>query len=200
MLLLIDNYDSFSHCIARYLEELGQQVTTVKNDEISLSEIDKIKPHYLVISPGPCSPNEAGISLDVINQFKGDIPILGVCLGHQAIVQAFGGQIIQAPLIMHAKTSTIEHKQAGMFKSMSSPFMATRYHSLIADPNSLPECLEITAWCEDAYFLNQQEIRSNSIMAIKHKSLPIEGVQFHPESVLSDQGHNLLNGFLEQYK
>lgn len=200
MLLLIDNYDSFSHCIARYFEELDQQVIFVKNDEISLREINKIKPHYLVISPGPCSPNEAGISLEVIHKFKGEIPILGICLGHQAIIQALGGKIVQAPRIMHAKTSAIEHNQEGMFKSMPSPFMATRYHSLIAEPNSLPECLDITAWCEDTYFLNQKEIKLNSIMAIKHKSLPIEGVQFHPESVLSEQGHTLLNNFLEQYK
>lgn len=200
MLLLIDNYDSFTHCIARYFRELGQEVLVVKNDSISLTEIDELKPEYLVISPGPCSPNEAGISLDVIDTFKGQIPILGVCLGHQAIVQSFGGKVAHAPVIRHAKTSAIEHLGQGVFKSLPSPFMATRYHSLIAEQSSLSESLEVTAWTEDSFHIDGEKTLTRSIMAVKHKELPIEGVQFHPESVLSEHGHQLFNNFLSRYK
>lgn len=200
MLLLIDNYDSFTHCIARYFRELGQEVLVVKNDYLSLANIDELKPEYLVISPGPCSPNEAGISLDAIDAFKGQIPILGVCLGHQAIVQSFGGTIVRAASIRHAKTSVIEHQNQGIFSGLPSPFMATRYNSLIADWDCLPPCLEVTAWTTDTHFLGGEEVMTKSIMAVKHKQLPIEGVQFHPESVLSEYGHEIFNGFLTTYQ
>lgn len=200
MLLLIDNYDSFTHCIARYFKELGQHVLTVKHDAISLNGIEDLNPEYIVISPGPCTPDEAGISLDVIHHFKQRIPILGVCLGHQAIVQSFGGIITRAPVIMHAKTSVIEHNSKGMFKSLPSHFLATRYHSLVAENYSLPDCLEVTAWATERYYQDQKEVKIKTIMAVKHRTLPIEGVQFHPESVLSEYGHQLFDGFLNAYR
>ena len=187
MLLMIDNYDSFTYNLVQYLAEIGQEVKVVRNDKISIEEINKLNPQYIVISPGPCTPNEAGISLDLIEAFKGKIPILGVCLGHQSIGQAFGGKIIHAQTIMHGKTSKIFHNNKGVFHDIENPFIATRYHSLVIDRKSLPVCFDITAWTDD-----------NEIMGIKHKELAIEGVQFHPESILSEHGHDLLKNFLDQ--
>jgi anthranilate synthase/aminodeoxychorismate synthase-like glutamine amidotransferase len=187
MLLMIDNYDSFTYNLVQYLAEIGQEVKVVRNDKISIEEINKLNPQYIVISPGPCTPNEAGISLELIEAFKGKIPILGVCLGHQSIGQAFGGKIIHAQTIMHGKTSKISHNNKGVFKDIKNPFIATRYHSLVIDRESLPNCFDITAWTDD-----------NEIMGIKHKELAIEGVQFHPESILSEHGHDLLKNFLDQ--
>ena len=187
MLLMIDNYDSFTYNLVQYLAEIGQEVEVVRNDKISIAEINKLNPQYIVISPGPCTPNEAGISLELIEAFKGKIPILGVCLGHQSIGQAFGGKIVHAQTIMHGKTSKISHNNKGVFMGIKDPFIATRYHSLVIDRESLPECFDITAWTDD-----------NEIMGIKHKELAIEGVQFHPESILSEHGHDLLKNFLDQ--
>ena len=187
MLLMIDNYDSFTYNLVQYLAEIGQEAETVRNDKISIEEINKLNPQYIVISPGPCTPNEAGSSLSLIEAFKGEIPILGVCLGHQSIGQAFGGKIIHAQTIMHGKTSKISHNNKGVFMGIKDPFIATRYHSLVIDRESLPECFDITAWTDD-----------NEIMGIKHKELAIEGVQFHPESILSEHGHDLLKNFLDQ--
>jgi len=187
MLLMIDNYDSFTYNLVQYLAEIGQEVKVVRNDKISIEEINKLNPQYIVISPGPCTPNEAGISLELIKTFKGKFPILGVCLGHQSIGQAFGGSIIHAQTIMHGKTSKIFHNNKGVFKGIKNPFIATRYHSLVIDRESLPNCFDITAWTDD-----------NEIMGIKHKELAIEGVQFHPESILSEHGHDLLKNFLDQ--
>ena len=187
MLLMIDNYDSFTYNLVQYLAEIGQEVEVVRNDKISIEEINKLNPQYIVISPGPCTPNEAGISLELIEAFKGKIPILGVCLGHQSIGQAFGGKIVHAQTIMHGKTSKISHNNKGVFRGIKNPFIATRYHSLVIDRESLPDCFDITAWTDD-----------NEIMGIKHKELAIEGVQFHPESILSEHGHDLLKNFLDQ--
>ena len=187
MLLMIDNYDSFTYNLVQYLAEIGQEVEVVRNDKISIEEINKLNPQYIVISPGPCTPNEAGISLSLIEAFKGKIPILGVCLGHQSIGQAFGGKIIHAQTIMHGKTSKISHNNKGVFRGIKDPFIATRYHSLVIDRESLPDCFDVTAWTDD-----------NEIMGIKHKELAIEGVQFHPESILSEHGHELLKNFLDQ--
>ena len=187
MLLMIDNYDSFTYNLVQYLAEIGQEVKVVRNDKISIEEINKLNPQYIVISPGPCTPNEAGISLELIEAFKGKIPILGVCLGHQSIGQAFGGKIIHAQTIMHGKTSKISHNNKGVFRGIKNPFIATRYHSLVIDRETLPNCFDITAWTDD-----------NEIMGIKHKELAIEGVQFHPESILSEHGHDLLKNFLDQ--
>ena len=187
MLLMIDNYDSFTYNLVQYLAEIGQEVKVVRNDKISIEEINKVNPQYIVISPGPCTPNEAGISLELIEAFKGKIPILGVCLGHQSIGQAFGGKIIHAQTIMHGKTSKIFHNNKGVFRGIKDPFIATRYHSLVIEKQTLPNCFDITAWTDD-----------NEIMGIKHKELAIEGVQFHPESILSEHGHDLLKNFLDQ--
>ena len=187
MLLMIDNYDSFTYNLVQYLAEIGQEVKVVRNDKISIEEINKLNPRYIVISPGPCTPNEAGISLELIEAFKGKIPILGVCLGHQSIGQAFGGSIIHAQTIMHGKTSKIFHNNKGVFRGIKDPFIATRYHSLVIEKQTLPNCFDITAWTDD-----------NEIMGIKHKELAIEGVQFHPESILSEHGHDLLKNFLDQ--
>ena len=187
MLLMIDNYDSFTYNLVQYLAEIGQEVKVVRNDKISIEEINKLNPQYIVISPGPCTPNEAGISLELIEAFKGKIPILGVCLGHQSIGQAFGGSIIHAQTIMHGKTSKIFHNDKGVFRGIKNPFIATRYHSLVIEKQTLPNCFDITAWTDD-----------NEIMGIKHKELAIEGVQFHPESILSEHGHDLLKNFLDQ--
>ena len=187
MLLMIDNYDSFTYNLVQYLAEIGQEVEVVRNDKISIEEINKLNPRYIVISPGPCTPNEAGISLELIEAFKGKIPILGVCLGHQSIGQAFGGKIIHAQTIMHGKTSKIFHNNKGVFRGIKDPFVATRYHSLVIEKQTLPNCFDITAWTDD-----------NEIMGIKHKELAIEGVQFHPESILSEHGHDLLKNFLDQ--
>ena len=187
MLLMIDNYDSFTYNLVQYLAEIGQEVKVVRNDKISIEEINKLNPQYIVISPGPCTPNEAGISLELIEAFKGKIPILGVCLGHQSIGQAFGGKIVHAKTIMHGKTSKISHNNKGVFRGIKNPFIATRYHSLVIEKHTLPNCFDITAWTDD-----------NEIMGIKHKELAIEGVQFHPESILSEYGHDLLKNFLDQ--
>ena len=187
MLLMIDNYDSFTYNLVQYLAEIGQEVEVVRNDKISIEEINKLNPKYIVISPGPCTPNEAGISLELIEAFKGKIPILGVCLGHQSIGQAFGGKIVHAQTIMHGKTSKISHNNKGVFRGIKNPFIATRYHSLVIEKQTLPNCFDITAWTDD-----------NEIMGIKHKELAIEGVQFHPESILSEHGHDLLKNFLDQ--
>jgi anthranilate synthase component 2 len=187
MLLMIDNYDSFTYNLVQYFGELGQEVEVFRNDKITIQEAEALNPKYLVISPGPCSPKEAGISIDLIKHFKEKIPILGVCLGHQSIGQAFGGKIIHAQTIMHGKTSKISHNNKGVFRGIKDPFIATRYHSLVIDRESLPDCFDITAWTDD-----------NEIMGIKHKELAIEGVQFHPESILSEHGHDLLKNFLDQ--
>ena len=188
MLLMIDNYDSFTYNLVQYFSELGQEVVVERNDKISLKEIKNLNPEFLVLSPGPCTPNEAGLSLDIVNNFKGKIPILGVCLGHQTIGQAFGGKITHAKTIMHGKTSDIHHTNKGVFKGLSNPFTATRYHSLVIERESLPDCFEITAWTDD-----------EEIMGIRHKELFIEGVQFHPESILSEHGHDLLRNFIKNY-
>jgi anthranilate synthase component 2 len=187
MLLMIDNYDSFTYNLVQYLGELGEEVVVYRNDEITLDEIEALKPAHVVISPGPCTPNEAGVSVPLIQRFAGQIPILGVCLGHQSIGQAFGGRIVHATQLMHGKTSLIHHKGAGVFKGLKEPLEATRYHSLVIERRSLPEMLEITAWTEDG-----------DIMGVRHRALPVEGVQFHPESILTEQGHELLRNFLAQ--
>jgi anthranilate synthase component 2 len=186
MLLMIDNYDSFTYNLVQYFGELGQEVRVFRNDAITLEEIEALKPDYICISPGPCSPKEAGISIATILHFAGKVPILGVCLGHQAIGDAFGGDIIRAKTIMHGKTDTIHTKRRGVFQGLPAEFVVTRYHSLAIDRTTLPECLEITASTKDG-----------EIMGVKHKTLPIEGVQFHPESVLSEYGHELLQNFLK---
>lgn len=190
MLLMIDNYDSFTYNLVQYLGELGQDVKVYRNDQISLNEIEKLTPERIVISPGPCTPNEAGISLDVIGNFKGKMPILGVCLGHQCIGQAFGGRIVHANQIMHGKTSDVYHNNTDVFSGLDMPFTATRYHSLVIEKETLPECLEITAWTEDGVG------NIDEIMGVRHKELPVIGVQFHPESILTAYGHDLLRNFL----
>ncbi|MBP8112033.1 MAG: aminodeoxychorismate/anthranilate synthase component II [Agitococcus sp.] len=191
MLLMIDNYDSFTYNIVQYLGELGQDVRVFRNDEITLAEIEALNPQHIVISPGPCSPNEAGVSMAVIEHFAGKIPVLGVCLGHQSIGQVFGGDVIRARQVMHGKTSPIHHKNQGVFRGLNNPLTATRYHSLIIDKNTLPDCLEITAWTE------LEDGSVDEIMGVRHKTLAVEGVQFHPESILTEQGHDLLKNFLE---
>lgn len=191
MLLMIDNYDSFTYNLVQYFGELGQKVNVYRNDEITVDEIENLKPKYVVISPGPCTPNEAGISLELIEKLAGKIPILGVCLGFQAIAQAFGGNIIGAQRIMHGKVSPIHHTGKGVFKGLKNPFNATRYHSLVAEQSTLPECLEVTAWT------NNESGSIEEIMGVRHKTLAIEGVQFHPESILTEHGHQMLNTFLQ---
>jgi len=190
MLLMIDNYDSFTYNLVQYFGELGAEVQVVRNDEITLEGIIQRDPQYLVISPGPCTPNEAGISVAAIQALAGKIPILGVCLGHQSIGQAFGGKIIHANQIMHGKTSGVQHQSQGVFNSLPQPFQATRYHSLVVDKSSLPDCLEVTAWTET------RAGEMDEIMGLRHKTLPIEGIQFHPESILTEYGHQLLKNFL----
>ena len=191
MLLMIDNYDSFTYNLVQYFGELGQEVCVYRNDEISISEIETLKPNYIVISPGPCTPNEAGISLQLIEKLAGKIPILGVCLGFQAIVQVFGGNIIGAQKIMHGKVSPIHHTGKGVFKNLKNPLNATRYHSLVAEKPTLPDCFEVTAWT------NKENGDTEEIMGVRHKSYAIEGVQFHPESILTEHGHQMLNTFLQ---
>ena len=191
MLLMIDNYDSFTYNLVQYFGELGQEVNVYRNDEITVDEIENLKPKYLVISPGPCTPNEAGISLELIEKLAGKMPILGVCLGFQAIAQAFGGNIIGAQRIMHGKVSPIHHTGKGVFKGLKNPLNATRYHSLVAEQSTLPECLEVTAWT------NNDSGSIEEIMGVRHKTLAIEGVQFHPESILTEHGHQMLNTFLQ---
>ncbi|PCI46981.1 MAG: anthranilate/aminodeoxychorismate synthase component II [Moraxellaceae bacterium] len=190
MLLMIDNYDSFTYNVVQYLGELGADVEVFRNDDISLDEITAKNPAHIVISPGPCTPNEAGISLQVIKQFAGKIPILGICLGHQSIAQAFGGKVIRAKQVMHGKTSAVHHNGLGVFEGLAKPFVATRYHSLVVEGSSLPDDFVITAWTED------EEGGMDEIMGIKHKTLDVEGVQFHPESILTEYGHDLLKNFL----
>ncbi len=190
MLLMIDNYDSFTYNLVQYLSELGARVHTVRNDQISIAEIEQLHPEKIIISPGPCTPNEAGISLQVIEHFAGKLPLLGVCLGHQAIGQSFGGKVIHAKQIMHGKTSQILHNNQGVFRDLPNPFTATRYHSLVIEKHSLPECLEITAWTET------ENGELDEIMGVKHKHFAVEGVQFHPESILTECGHQLLRNFL----
>lgn len=185
MVLMIDNYDSFTYNLVQYLGELGQEVRVYRNDKITLDEIAALNPSHIILSPGPCTPNEAGICLNLIRCFAGRIPILGVCLGHQAIGQAFGGRVVRAPRLMHGKTSAIYHDGRTIFAGIPSPFTATRYHSLIVEKDSLPDCLEITAWTD-----------MGEIMGLRHKTLPVEGVQFHPESILTEHGHDLLANFL----
>ena len=190
MLLMIDNYDSFTYNLVQYFGELGANVDVHRNDKISLDEIKALDPEKIVISPGPCTPNEAGISLDVIQAFAGKKPILGVCLGHQSIGQAFGGDIIHASQIMHGKTSDVYHNNSAVFSKLSNPFKATRYHSLVIDKTTLPDCFEITAWTQN------EDGCLDEIMGVRHKTLDIEGVQFHPESILTEHGHTLLRNFL----
>jgi anthranilate synthase component II len=190
MLLMIDNYDSFTYNLVQYLGELGADVRVFRNDRIGIAEIAALGPEHIVISPGPCTPNEAGISVQVIEHFSGKVPILGVCLGHQAIGQAFGGRVVHASAVMHGKTSPIHHRGAGVFHGLADPFQATRYHSLVIDREGLPDCLEITAWTESP----QGEI--DEIMGIRHRHLRVAGVQFHPESILTEHGHALLRNFL----
>ena len=182
---MIDNYDSFTYNLVQYFGELGEDVRVYRNDEITLEEIGVLQPDHIVLSPGPCTPNEAGVSVPVIKAFAGRIPLLGVCLGHQSIGQAFGGKIVHAKQLMHGKTSPIFHSDVGVFRGLPNPFTATRYHSLVIERETLPDCLEITAWTEDG-----------EIMGVRHKTLAVEGVQFHPESVLTEHGHQLLKNFL----
>jgi anthranilate synthase component 2 len=186
MLLMIDNYDSFTYNLVQYLAELGEEVVVRRNDEIALDEVQALAPERIVISPGPCTPKEAGISVPLIERFAGQIPLLGVCLGHQSVGQAFGGRIVHARKLMHGKTSEIAHEGQGVFRGLPNPLQATRYHSLVIERESLPDCLEVTAWSEDG-----------EIMGVRHKTLAVEGVQFHPESILTERGHDLLRNFLE---
>ncbi|HCC79832.1 MULTISPECIES: aminodeoxychorismate/anthranilate synthase component II [unclassified Methylophaga] len=193
MLLMIDNYDSFTYNLVQYFAELGAEVKVQRNDKLTINDIETLNPELIVISPGPCTPNEAGISLDVIHQFAGKKPILGVCLGHQAIGQAFGGNVVHAREIMHGKTSPVHHNNVGVFKGLNNPLQATRYHSLVIKKETLPDCFEVTAWTENP------DGSIDEIMGVRHKTLPIEGVQFHPESILTEQGHQLLKNFLDEH-
>lgn len=193
MLLMIDNYDSFTYNLVQYFGELGQQVEVVRNDHIDCDQIEQLAPKYLIISPGPCSPTEAGISVPAIQHFAGRIPILGVCLGHQSIGQAFGGHIVRAKHVMHGKTSPVYHHNVGVFTDIPNPVTVTRYHSLVIEQQSLPDCLEVTAWTTNA------DGSIEEIMGVRHKSLAVEGVQFHPESILTEFGHQMLKNFLEQH-
>ncbi|MEI5909518.1 aminodeoxychorismate/anthranilate synthase component II [Bacillus spongiae] len=187
MILMIDNYDSFTYNLVQYLGELGEEIIVMRNDEVTINEIRTINPDYLMISPGPCTPNEAGISLEAIRAFSGEIPIFGVCLGQQSIAQTFGGKVIKAERLMHGKTSNVYHNQSGVFQGLKNPLVSTRYHSLIVEKETLPSCFDITGWTEEG-----------EIMGIKHKEFPVEGVQFHPESVMTESGKCLLKNFLEQ--
>jgi anthranilate synthase component 2 len=190
--VMVDNYDSFTYNLVQYFGELGADVTVVRNDQVAVDDIEKLAPDKIVISPGPCTPKEAGISVDTILKFAGRIPILGVCLGHQSIGYAFGGNIIHAKSIMHGKTSLVYHNNQGVFKGLGNPFTATRYHSLVIEQATLPDCLEITAWTQD------EAGKLDEIMGVRHKTLAVEGVQFHPESILTEFGHELLRNFLER--
>jgi anthranilate synthase component 2 len=192
MILMIDNYDSFTFNLVQYFGELGAEVAVHRNDQIDVEGVRRLAPDGIVISPGPCTPTEAGVSLDVIRTFAGEIPLLGVCLGHQAIGQAFGGRVVHAKAIMHGKTSMIHHAGRGVFEGLENPFEATRYHSLVIEQDSLPDCLEVTAWTRDG------NGGLDEIMGVRHRSLQVEGVQFHPESILTRHGHDLLNNFLKR--
>ena len=191
MILMIDNYDSFTFNVVQYLLELGADVTVKRNDEIGIAEIEAMQPKKIVISPGPCTPNEAGVSLDTVAHFAGKIPLFGICLGHQSIGQSFGGDIVRAKKVMHGKTSMIYHNGSGVFEELANPFEATRYHSLVVASQTLPDCLEVTAWTEE-----NGEV--DAIMGFRHRELDVEGVQFHPESILTEHGHQLLNNFLQR--
>ncbi len=193
MIVMIDNYDSFTYNLVQYFGELGAEVEVHRNDQITVAEVAAKKPSHIVLSPGPCTPNEAGICLDLLAQLQGQFPILGVCLGHQSMGQAFGGAVVRARQVMHGKTSPVHHRQQGVFAGLPSPFTATRYHSLIVEKASLPDCFEITAWTQHA------DGSMDEIMGLRHKTLPIEGVQFHPESILTEHGHAMLKNFLEQH-
>ena len=190
MLVMIDNYDSFTYNLVQYLGELGADVEVFRNDGVTVDELKQLKPERIMISPGPCTPNEAGISMEVISAFAGEVPILGVCLGHQSIGQVYGGDIVHAREIMHGKTSLVYHSGKSVFKGLDNPYTATRYHSLVIDKNTIPDCLEITAWTETG------DGEMDEIMGVKHKQLAVEGVQFHPESILTEHGHDLLKNFL----
>jgi len=190
MILMIDNYDSFTYNVVQYLGELKADVQVVRNDEITVDEIAVLAPEKIVISPGPCTPNEAGISVATIERFAGDIPILGICLGHQSIGQAFGGKVVRAREVMHGKTSPIYHNNTGVFRGLPNPFEATRYHSLVVERESLPDCLEVTAWTQT------EDGEIDEIMGFRHRELAVEGVQFHPESILTESGHDMLENFL----
>lgn len=190
--VMVDNYDSFTYNLVQYFGELGADVTVVRNDQVSVDDIAKLAPDKIVISPGPCTPKEAGVSVDTILKFAGKIPLLGVCLGHQSIGYAFGGNVIHAKSIMHGKTSLVYHHDKGVFKGLSNPFTATRYHSLVIEQATLPDCLEVTAWTQD------EAGDIDEIMGVRHRTLDIEGVQFHPESILTEHGHDLLRNFLER--
>jgi len=192
MLLMIDNYDSFTYNLVQYFGELGEEVVVYRNDEITLDQIAALKPDRLVISPGPCTPTEAGISIPAIARFAGEIPLLGVCLGHQSIGQHYGGDVVRARQVMHGKTSPIFHKDTGVFTGLNNPLTATRYHSLVVKKETLPACLEMTAWTQT------EDGAVDEIMGLRHKTLAVEGVQFHPESILTEQGHALLKNFLTQ--
>ena len=191
MILMIDNYDSFTFNVVQYLLELGAEVAVRRNDEITIADIEAMAPQKIVISPGPCTPNEAGVSLDTVAYFAGKIPLLGICLGHQSIGQSYGGEIIRAKAVMHGKTSMIHHNGNGVFAELANPFEATRYHSLVVAPETMPDCLEVTAWTEE-------NGEMEAIMGIRHRELDVEGVQFHPESILTEHGHQLLNNFLQR--
>lgn len=192
MLLMIDNYDSFTYNLVQYFGELGVDIKVYRNDEITVAEMADLAPEHLVISPGPCTPAEAGVSVEAIKFFSGKIPLLGVCLGHQSIAEAFGGKIIRAQQVMHGKVSAIHHNATGVFADLPTPFNATRYHSLVIDQAILPECLEVTAWTEN------QDGSVEEIMGVRHRTLAVEGVQFHPESILSEHGHQMLKNFLDR--
>jgi len=191
MILMIDNYDSFTYNVVQYLGELGADTKVVRNDEISVAQVAALAPEKIVVSPGPCTPNEAGISVATIEHFAGKTPLLGICLGHQSIGQAYGGKIVRARQVMHGKTSSIYHADKGVFRGLSNPYQATRYHSLVIDKDSLPDCLEVTAWTQT------EDGEVDEIMGVRHKTLDVEGVQFHPESILTEHGHDLLRNFLE---
>ena len=191
MVLMIDNYDSFTYNLVQYCGELGQEVEVVRNDALGIADIRAMAPAYIIISPGPCSPDQAGISIELVRQLSGAIPILGVCLGHQSIARAFGGRVVHARKVMHGKTSLIHHRADGVFAGLDNPFIATRYHSLVAERSSLPACLEVTAWTVD------EQGNFDEIMGLQHRSLPVHGVQFHPESILTAHGHQLLANFFE---
>lgn len=193
MILMIDNYDSFTYNLVQYFGELGADIKVVRNDEITIEEIAALAPEKIVISPGPCTPTEAGVSVATIKTFAGKIPLLGVCLGHQSIGQALGGKVIRAPFVMHGKTSLVHHNNKGVFAGLKNPFQATRYHSLVIEKESLPDCLEITAWTQN------EDGSMAEIMGVKHKTLALEGVQFHPESILTEHGHDMLRNFLTAY-
>ncbi|MFW6092750.1 MAG: anthranilate synthase component II [Pseudomonadota bacterium] len=190
MLLMIDNYDSFTYNVVQYLGELGADVAVHRNDEITLEEIERLGPEQIVISPGPCTPDDAGISMDVIRAFGGRVPVLGICLGHQCLGQVFGGRVVRARQVMHGKVSAIHHRSGGVFRGLPQPFEATRYHSLVVERETLPDCLEVTAWTQ------LEDGSTDEIMGLRHRELPIEGVQFHPESIRTTVGHDLLRNFL----